>query len=89
MIWLLRHQKPDFKTIADFRRDNRDAFRAVFRQFVLLGREMDLFGRYWRVGKKFPTCLEGPWPCRGVGRNWCSGISSGARLSLQAARSMH
>jgi hypothetical protein len=28
-------------------------------------------------------------PCRGVGRNWCSGISSGARLSLQAARSMH
>ena len=27
--------------------------------------------------------------CRGVGRNWCSGISSGARLSLQAARSMH
>jgi hypothetical protein len=28
-------------------------------------------------------------PCRGVGRNWCSGISSGSRLSLQAARSMH
>ena len=54
MIWLLRHLKPDFKTIADFRRDNRDVFRAVFRQFVLLGREMDLFGRYWRVGKKFP-----------------------------------
>jgi hypothetical protein len=24
---LLRHLKPDFKTIADFRRDNRDAFR--------------------------------------------------------------
>src|SRR6201989_42703 len=45
VIWLLRHLKPDFKTIADFRRDNRDAFRAVFRQFVLLCREMDLFGR--------------------------------------------
>jgi hypothetical protein len=42
---LLRHLKPDFKTIADFRRDNRVAFRAVFRQFVLLCREMDLFGR--------------------------------------------
>jgi transposase len=27
VIWLLRHLKPDFKTIADFRRDNRDAFR--------------------------------------------------------------
>ena len=23
VIWLLRHLKPDFKTIADFRRDNR------------------------------------------------------------------
>src|SRR5262249_35639502 len=44
-IWLLRHLKPDFKTIADFRRDNRDAFRHVFRQFVLLCRQLDLFGR--------------------------------------------
>ena len=45
VIWLLRHLKPDFKTIADFRRDNRNAFRAVFRQFTLLCRELDLFGR--------------------------------------------
>jgi hypothetical protein len=37
--------KPDFKTIADFRSDNCDAFRSVFRQFVLLCRELDLFGR--------------------------------------------
>src|SRR5258705_6445508 len=36
VIWLLRHLKPDFKTIADFRRDNRSTFRQVFRQFVLL-----------------------------------------------------
>jgi transposase len=39
--WLLRHLKPDFKTIADFRRDNRNAFRHVFRQFVLLCRQLD------------------------------------------------
>ncbi len=45
VIWLLRHLKPDFKTIADFRRDNRTAFRPVFRQFVLLCRQLDLFGR--------------------------------------------
>ena len=45
VIWLLRHLKPDFKTIADFRRDNRTAFRAVFREFVLLCRQLDLFGR--------------------------------------------
>ena len=44
-IWLLRHLKPDFKTIADFRRDNRAAFKAVFREFVVLCRQLDLFGR--------------------------------------------
>src|SRR5207302_11203925 len=45
VIWLLRHLKPDFKTIADFRRDNRAAFRSIFREFVLLCRQLDLFGR--------------------------------------------
>ena len=45
VIWLLRHLKPDFKTIADFRRDNRTVFRPIFRQFVLLCRQLDLFGR--------------------------------------------
>ena len=50
VIWLLRHLRPDFKTIADFRRDNRSAFRQVFREFVLLCRQLDLFCR----------CLQGP-----------------------------
>jgi transposase len=45
VIWLLRHLKPDFKTIADFRSDNRNAFRPIFRQFVLLCRQLDLYGR--------------------------------------------
>jgi len=45
VIWLLRHLKPDFKTIADFRRINHKAFRPVFRQFVLLCRELGLFGK--------------------------------------------
>src|SRR6202158_666850 len=45
VIWLLRTLKPDFKTIADFRRDNRSAFRSVFRQFVVLCRRLDLYGR--------------------------------------------
>jgi len=45
VIWLLRHLKPDFKTVADFRRDNRAAFKPVFREFVLLCRQLDLFGR--------------------------------------------
>ncbi len=45
VIWLMRRLTPDFKTIADFRRENHKAFRQVFRQFVLLCRELDLFGR--------------------------------------------
>ena len=45
VIWLLRGLSPDFKTIADFRRINRAAFRQVFREFVRLCRELELFGR--------------------------------------------
>src|SRR5512134_1495706 len=45
VIWLLRGLRPDFKTIADFRKDNRHAFKPIFRQFVLLCRKLDLFGR--------------------------------------------
>ncbi len=45
VIWLMRQLQPDFKTIADFRRDNRTAFRKVFREFVVLCRSLDLFGR--------------------------------------------
>lgn len=45
VIWLIRQLRPDFKTIADFRRDNKTAFRQVFREFVVLCRSLDLFGR--------------------------------------------
>src|ERR1700721_803365 len=45
VIWLVRGLKPDFKTIADFRRDNRGAFKSVFLQFVFLGRRLDRYGR--------------------------------------------
>ena len=45
VIWLLRGLRPDFKTIADFRRENAPAFKAAFRHFVVLCRKLDLFGR--------------------------------------------
>ena len=45
VIWLRRGLRPDFKTIADFRRENAPAFKAAFRHFVLLCRKLDLFGR--------------------------------------------
>lgn len=44
LIWLLRRLRPDFKTIADFRRDNPQALRGVCRAFTLLCKELDLFG---------------------------------------------
>jgi transposase len=44
LIWLLRGLRPDFKTIADFRKDNRAAFLPLFQQFNLLCRQMGLFG---------------------------------------------
>ena len=44
VLWLLRKLQPDFKTIADFRRENAGAFKQVFRQFNLLCRDLGLFG---------------------------------------------
>src|SRR5262245_4860384 len=41
-IWLTGHLAPDFKTIADFRKDNGKAIREVCRAFVALCRELDL-----------------------------------------------
>lgn len=44
VIWLLKGLKPDFKTIADFRKDNAPSFKAVVRQLNKLCQELDLFG---------------------------------------------
>jgi hypothetical protein len=40
-----RQRRPDFKTIADFRRDNGPAIRAACAQFVVLCRQLNLFTR--------------------------------------------
>jgi transposase len=44
VLWLMRKLAPDFKTIADFRKDNPKALKAVFRQFGLLCRQLGLWG---------------------------------------------
>jgi transposase len=44
VLWLLGKLAPDFKTIADFRKDNLQPLQAVARQFTRLCRELDLFG---------------------------------------------
>ena len=43
LIWLTGRLMPDFKTIADFRRDNGKAIRGVCREFIVLCRELKLF----------------------------------------------
>ena len=42
VMWLTGKLAPDFKTIADFRRDNGEAVRATCKQFVILCRQVGL-----------------------------------------------
>jgi transposase len=43
LMWLTQNLKPDFKTIANFRRQNGSAVRKVCRQFIEMCRQLDLF----------------------------------------------
>ena len=43
LIWLTGRLMPDFKTIADFRKDNGEAIRHVCREFIVLCRKLNLF----------------------------------------------
>lgn len=43
LMWLTGRLSPDFKTIADFRKDNGHAIKAVCRQFVMICRNINLF----------------------------------------------
>ena len=45
LMWLTGRLMPDFKTIADFRRDNGPAIRAACAHFVVLCRQFNLFTR--------------------------------------------
>jgi transposase len=44
LIWLLKGLSPGYRTIGNFRKDNRSALKAANREFVLLARELDLLG---------------------------------------------
>lgn len=43
LMWLTGRLTPDFKTIANFRKENGKAIRGVCRQFVVLCQQLDLF----------------------------------------------
>lgn len=43
LMWLMGRLFPDFRTIADFRKNNGEAIRLVCREFVMLCRKLELF----------------------------------------------
>lgn len=45
VMWLLGRLAPDHKTIAEFRKKNGGALRKVYREFTVVCKELDLFGR--------------------------------------------
>jgi transposase len=73
VMWLLRRLAPDFKTIADFRRDNGAAIVGACRAFVLFCRDQGLFtARLVALdGSKFRAA------------------ASGKRISIRTYRSGH
>jgi transposase len=44
LMWLRRKLRPDFKTIADFRKDNAPAIKKVCREFTLWCKRLELLG---------------------------------------------
>jgi transposase len=55
LMWLTGRLAPDFKTIADFRKDSTKAVRLVCREFVMICRKLDLFSEAFVAidGSKF------------------------------------
>lgn len=58
LMWLLRKLKPDDRTIAEFRKQNKEAIQNVFHQLVALCKNWDLFGMEVVAvdGSKFKAC---------------------------------
>lgn len=58
LMWLINGLAPDFKTIADFRKDNKKAVIGIFKEFSLLCHELKLIGKEIVAidGSKFRAC---------------------------------
>ena len=71
-MWLTGRFTPDFKTIADFRRDHSAGIRDVCRRFVGLCRDLKLFAQAIVAIDK-PGNLASAVSERSIGSNWLSG----------------
>ena len=58
LMWLIGELKPDHKTIANFRKDNKDAIKAAFRRFTMYCDELGLISKEIVAvdGSKFRAC---------------------------------
>ncbi|AOY76026.1 transposase [Clostridium formicaceticum] len=58
LMWLLRRLTPDDRSICEFRKNNKNAINQVFKHFVSLLNEWDLFGKEVVAvdGSKFRAC---------------------------------
>ncbi|VBB08873.1 Hypothetical protein LUCI_4156 [Lucifera butyrica] len=45
LMWLLQELKPDYRTIADFRKDNISLLKNIFKHFSLLCNDLGLYGK--------------------------------------------
>ena len=45
LMWLLKELKPDYRTIADFRKDNVHVLKNIFKHFSLFCNELGLYGK--------------------------------------------
>jgi transposase len=79
LVWLTGRLMPDFKTIADFRKDNGEAIRKVCREFVVLCRRLELFGEASVAidGSKFKAVNTRASP--GISRSSTAPIAMGKR----------
>ena len=55
VMWLMKKLAPDFKTVADFRKDNADCVKGVFKEFVKLCIGLDLYGSKLVAPSKFAS----------------------------------
>ena len=58
LMWLMGELKPDHKTIANFRKDNKDAIKVAFWRFTMFCDELGLISKEIVAvdGSKFRAC---------------------------------
>jgi transposase len=90
LIWLTGHLTPDFKTIADFRKDSGAAIRRVCREFIVLCRNLRLFSeaivaidgsKFKAVNNRDRTSPTGS--CRRAWNSWKKALRATLRSSIE------